>query len=224
MHKEESYKLDQVSIRMVRERPLYSDKPIQTPADAVRELARVLRDYDREVLCVVNLQTDNRPINLNMVSMGSLNATIVTPREVLKSAVLSNASSILILHNHPSGKITPSQEDCRITDKLSRACALMDISLLDHIIVGNDQKYYSMASNKEIPLHEQEYATEPEKIQFNRQGQSLQVLCPYPGDTPSLKEQLRQFQKMSHDETGRHKEGPLPPAKKQEKKTERTSR
>lgn len=223
MHKDEPYKLDQVAIRMVRERPLYSDKPIHSPADAVRELARVLRDYDREVLCVVNLQTDNRPINLNMVSMGTLNASIVTPREVLKSAVLSNASSILILHNHPSGRIIPSPEDCRITDHLSRACALMDIPLLDHIIVGNDQKYYSMASNQEIPLHELDYTSEPEKIQFNRQGQSLQVLCPSPNDPPSLKAQLRNFQKLKHDENGIQKEG-TSHARKQEKKTERTAR
>lgn len=94
----EEYELKQAAIRLVETSPLYSKEKITCPEDAVRILAKELRTYDREVFCVVNLRSDNAPINFNICSMGAVNACIAHPREVMKSAVLSNAASIIVIH------------------------------------------------------------------------------------------------------------------------------
>lgn len=144
---EKKYEFDQVAIRMVREKPLYSAEPIDSPEKAVKLLADAIRDYDREVVCVINLNSALQPINLNICSMGAIDRAIVSPREVLKSSILSNASSVMLFHNHPSGLCNPSEQDVQITDRMQEVYKLMDIKLLDHIIIGDDN-YYSFAENK----------------------------------------------------------------------------
>ena len=84
--------LSQVSIRLVQESPLLSDESINTPEQAVKVLGEWLEGMDRELVCVLNLQADLKPINMNIVSMGALNEAQVHPREVMKSAILSNAA------------------------------------------------------------------------------------------------------------------------------------
>lgn len=147
---EKKYKIDQVAIRMVKEKSLYSTKPITTPEDAVRILADAVREYDREVFCIVNVNAKNMPININICSMGDLTSSPVSIREVLKTSILSNACNVIVLHNHPSGVPEPSDMDIVVTDKLNQAYSLMDINFLDHIIVGEDT-LYSFNSNKELP-------------------------------------------------------------------------
>ncbi|MDY6342136.1 MAG: JAB domain-containing protein, partial [Lachnospiraceae bacterium] len=102
MSSSKPYKLDQVGIRMVKEPPLYSVEPVNSPQAAVRLMAETLKGYDREVLAVVNLRNDLKPINMNIVSIGTLNQSLAHPREILKSIVLSNAGSVMLFHNHPS--------------------------------------------------------------------------------------------------------------------------
>lgn len=147
---EKKYELDQVAIRMVREKPLYSTEPIDTPEKAVKLLADAIRDYDREVVCVINLNSAMQPINLNICSMGAIDRAIVSPREVLKSSILSNATSVMLFHNHPSGNCQPSEQDVFITDRMQEVYKLMDIKLLDHIIIGEDN-YYSFTENRVMP-------------------------------------------------------------------------
>lgn len=147
---EKKYKIDQVAIRMVKEKSLYSTKPITTPEDAVRILADAVREYDREVFCIVNVNAKNMPININICSMGDLTSSPVSIREVLKTSILSNACNVIVLHNHPSGVPEPSDMDIVVTDKLNQAYSLMDINFIDHIIVGEDT-LYSFNSNKELP-------------------------------------------------------------------------
>ena len=147
---EKKYELDQVAIRMVREKPLYSTEPIDTPEKAVKLLAEAIRDYDREVVCVINLNSAMQPINLNICSMGAIDRAIVSPREVLKSSILSNATSVMLFHNHPSGQCQPSEQDVFITDRMQEVYKLMDIKLLDHIIIGEDN-YYSFTENRVMP-------------------------------------------------------------------------
>lgn len=84
------------------------------------------------------MDTKNQPTAINTCHIGSLNASIVHPREVMKPAILSNAASILIGHNHPSGQPEPSQEDINVTRRLKDAGKLMGIDLLDHIVMGDD--------------------------------------------------------------------------------------
>lgn len=160
------YKLDRVAIRMVKEPPLYSSEPLRSPEAAVKVIADMLRQYDREAFCIVNLRNDLSPINMNIVSTGTLNASLAHPREILKSAVLSNASATMLFHNHPSGNLTPSQEDIEITDRMSRLFAMAEMPLLDHIIIGNGDQYYSFKENSVMPIDTQMFARDPADIMF----------------------------------------------------------
>lgn len=138
------YELEVVNIRLVREPSWYSEVPLRKTKDAAELMAREFADYDREVFCILNLASDGKVINMNIVSMGTLNASLVSPREVFKSSILSNAASIIAVHNHPSGCVNPSKQDKLIIQRLREAGGLMDIELLDHIIVGGkNRQYYS---------------------------------------------------------------------------------
>ena len=101
------YKLKEVCIRLAEGHPLYSDVPLSSPTAALDVMRRELSQYDREVLCVVNLNNKLKPINFNIVSMGSINGSIAAIPNILKSGILSNAYGFLLLHNHPSGEVTP---------------------------------------------------------------------------------------------------------------------
>lgn len=146
MMNDENNGLDQVSIRLIRDRRLISDYPVKSPEDAICLVYDLLKDYDREAFVVVNLQSNLQPINLNIVSIGSIDTSIVSPRESLKSSILSNASKVLLLHNHPSGNLKPSPEDFKITERLIQSYNLLGMEVLDHIIIGNwrTKQYYSI--------------------------------------------------------------------------------
>lgn len=130
------YKLKEVCIRLAEGHPLYSDVPLSSPTAALDVMRRELSQYDREVLCVVNLNNKLKPINFNIVSMGSINGSIASIPNILKSGILSNAYGFLLLHNHPSGDVTPSREDIQTTRRCIEAGKIMDIPCLDHVIVG----------------------------------------------------------------------------------------
>jgi len=105
------------------------------------------QDNDKEKLYVIMLNIKNKVIGYSLISMGSLTSSIVHPREVLKPAILASAASIIIIHNHPSGDPEPSSDDMEITNRISRACSILGINLLDHIILGFEadefKGYYS---------------------------------------------------------------------------------
>ena len=132
----ENYEIQVVNIRMVKEPSLYSETPLQTPQDVMKTIAGELASYDREVFAVLNLKTNGQIINLNICSVGTLNASLVSPREVMKSSILSNAASFICLHNHPSGDTAPSKEDLEVTKRLIAAGDILDIRCLDHVIIG----------------------------------------------------------------------------------------
>lgn len=146
------YRLNQVAIRMVEMPPLLSDVPMDGPEAAVKVMADMLKDYDREVIAIVNLQTDGKPINMNVVSMGALDQSIAHPREILKSTILSNASAIMLVHNHPSNKLQPSMDDIATTARIKQLCDLIGVKFLDHIIVEPGKDYYSFHQKQQIPL------------------------------------------------------------------------
>lgn len=133
-----------VRIQMVKERNEYYDfKAIRSPEDGYKILREFIGDADREMFVVACLNNKNEIVNLLVVHIGSLNASIVQPREVFKTAILSNAAFIICAHNHPSGHPEPSREDIEMTKRLAEAGRLLGIELLDHIIVG-DERYFSM--------------------------------------------------------------------------------
>ncbi len=136
-------RIDIVSLRMVKENSItYSNRVISSPADSADIISDFIEDCDREQMIVCCLDTKNQPTSISVVSIGSLNSAIVHPREVYKTAVLSNASSIIIAHNHPSGITEPSSEDISLTNRLDEAGKIIGIKLLDHLIIGFSE-YYS---------------------------------------------------------------------------------
>jgi DNA repair protein RadC len=133
-------------IMLVREGrvPCYNEQ-IRSSADASTLLHTYLADVDREYFVTILLNQKNRIIGVNTVSIGSLTASIVHPREVYKSAILASAASILCGHNHPSTDCQPSREDRAITTRLVEAGKLLGISILDHVIIGGEGRYFSFA-------------------------------------------------------------------------------
>lgn len=131
-------RVDIVSLKMIREGSiLYGNRRIHEPDDVLEIFEDLLESSDREKLIVCCLNSKNEPTNISVVSIGSLNSSIVHPREVFKTAIISNAASIIIAHNHPSGDITPSKEDIDITERLKNSGQIIGIQLLDHLIIGN---------------------------------------------------------------------------------------
>lgn len=138
-------RVDIVSLKVVKESSLlYGKRKISSPSDAIEIGRSMLDGSDREKLLLCCLNTKNEPTNLNIVSIGSLNSSIVHPREVFKLAILGNSASIILFHNHPSGDTTPSKEDINITERIKEAGKIIGIELIDHIILGDENKYTSL--------------------------------------------------------------------------------
>ena len=114
---------------------------INSPENAIDILRNLIGDSPVEVFCVLCLDTRNKIIAACRVSEGSLSMTVVHPREVFQRAILSNAASIIIAHNHPSGDSKPSNEDIKITKQLVQAGEIMKIKVFDHIIIGESADY-----------------------------------------------------------------------------------
>lgn len=128
-----------VQVKLVREKSLlYKERKIRSPQDAYTLMKEFIGDADREHFVVLCLDTKNQPTCIQAVHIGSLNASIVHPREVLKSALLSNSASIIVGHNHPSNVCDPSAEDIQATERLKEACNILGIDLLDHLIICTD--------------------------------------------------------------------------------------
>jgi DNA repair protein RadC len=147
---EQPSKLKRVSVpiyrvTLVREgkMPTYESR-IRSSANAYSVLQEYLADRDRECFCILMLDQKNQVIGIHTVSVGSLTASVVHPRETFKAAILANAAGIICGHQHLSGDPQPSQEDRAITQRLHQAGKLLGINLLDHVIVG-DGRYFSFA-------------------------------------------------------------------------------
>ena len=171
-------KLEQVAIRMVEQPPLYSNEPMNNPDVAIRVMNEFLSQMDRELFCIVNLQADLTPINMNIVSVGSLNEALINPREIFKSAILSNAHSMMLIHNHPSGNLTPSTSDIQTTARMQELGELMGISLVDHIITGRNGNYYSFRDKGEFPDSRIRFSTRVEDIDLTK-GMVTEATAPY---------------------------------------------
>ena len=132
-------KLVRVGSISVGERPRMS-----RPAEVAALLWDYLKDTDREHFAALLLDTKTRLIGLTTVSVGDLTSALVHPREVFKPAILANAASVILAHNHPSGDPQPSPEDCQVTRRPSEAGELLGIEVLDHVIVGGVGRYVSL--------------------------------------------------------------------------------
>lgn len=169
MGRKNAFKLDVVSIRLVRDAPMVSESEITSPKDAISLVGAALCEMDREVTCIINLRTDGVPINCNFASVGALNYSMAHPRELLKSSILSNANSIVLCHNHPSGKLVPSTYDIRLTHRMQQLCELVGIPLQDHIIIGRDnEKYFSFLEKGIIKNESIVYQTDYQSLEWDK--------------------------------------------------------
>jgi DNA repair protein RadC len=128
----------EIARRILSQQKYLSDKKITSPQDIAEELIPVLRDENKEQFIVVCLNKSNKIIRREVISVGSLDSSVVHPREIFKVAVENNAASIILIHNHPSGNPEPSNEDISITKKLVEAGKMMDIPVFDHIIIAGN--------------------------------------------------------------------------------------
>ena len=167
-------KLNQVAIRMVKQPPLYSDVPMKNPETAIQVMNDFLSQMDRELFCIVNLQADLKPINMNIISAGCLNEAMAHPREILKTAILSNANSMMLFHNHPSGTVSPSDIDIRTTARLQEVGTLMGIPLTDHIIIGRGQEYYSFKEKDILPAPRMHFSDSLDDINLGKVADTIE--------------------------------------------------
>jgi len=131
-------------VTLVRENSgCYAPCQIGSPTDVYKAFAK-LSECDRERFYAMHLDAQNRVCGVEMVSQGILNCSLVTSREVYKSAILSNATGVILVHNHPSGIPSPSTDDRAITAMLKESGKILEIPIYDHVIIG-DGKYFSFS-------------------------------------------------------------------------------
>lgn len=116
---------------------------INSPQDVAHLVMEEMRHFDREHFRVVTLNTKNHVLGISPISVGSLNSSLVHPRECFKEAIRRNSNAIILLHNHPSGDPTPSREDIEVTKRLADGGKILGIEVLDHVIIG-DNRYISL--------------------------------------------------------------------------------
>lgn len=135
------------SICLVRERRArFKAKPVSNSEKCFKTFRGAFEGLDREHFAVITLDSKNRPIGFNVVSVGTLTAAIIHPREVFKCCILQNAASVIFAHNHVSGDPTPSDEDRTLTERLRDAGVILGITVYDHVVFGRG-RYISFADN-----------------------------------------------------------------------------
>ncbi|UOR11012.1 JAB domain-containing protein [Halobacillus amylolyticus] len=143
------YKIVRIK-QVVREAELSNVDVIRSPEDGADIVHQLIGDDDREVFLVICLSTKNGVIAVHRARVGAVNASIAHPREIFKSAILNNAESIIIAHNHPSSDPSPSPEDIQVTKRMLEAGKIVGIEVLDSLIVDSN-------SNKHVSLKEKCY-------------------------------------------------------------------
>ena len=131
--------------QLIREKRMPPTK-IQSSDDAATYIREQISDYDREAFVVLSLSTRHSINAASIVHIGSATESVVDTSDILRVALYSNARCIIIAHNHPSGESSPSAEDRAVTKKVKEAAALLNVTLLDHIIIGANE-YYSFADS-----------------------------------------------------------------------------
>lgn len=136
-----------ISLRVVKESSVLYEgsdgRKISSPSDVRTLVKPFFEGLDREKFLVIYLNTKNEPNAIHTVSIGCLNSSIVHPREVYKGAMMTNAAAVIFAHNHPSGNPKPSQNDKNITNRLVDAGEILGINVVDHLVIGSDEDYFS---------------------------------------------------------------------------------
>lgn len=153
----EKYVINQVEsrLRLQTVKRLKSDTFLTTPEEFIDFMSKQMKTLDREHLAVLNLDIKNRPLNVSTASIGTLSEALVSGREIFKTAILSNAASIILYHNHPSGDVIPSKADITMTRNMIKCGKLLNIPVLDHVIIG-PSGYYSFRKQNNLFKNTQE--------------------------------------------------------------------
>jgi len=134
-----------IKTQIVREGSIfYGTRRINNPQDAADLVRGIFQYADREMMVVLSLDSKNTPLAIEIVSVGTVNSCLVQMRELFKHSILSNATSIMCFHNHPSGLAEPSKEDIEVTRRMDEAGKLLGIWLLDHIVIGEGKTFVSL--------------------------------------------------------------------------------
>ena len=138
-----------VKMQFVKESRVLFDAKVSSPAVVAKMIKQMTDGSDRELVYVVSVDSRNKPIATELISMGGVNSSIIDVGNIFKHALLSNAAGVIIAHNHPSGDVSPSMEDIRVTKRIEEAGKLLNLPLLDHVIVGDMETdvYYSFLEN-----------------------------------------------------------------------------
>ena len=137
-----------VKIKLMREES--AGFYLSEPNDVYEILRNYIENEDREHFVSLLLDTKGQVVGIHTVSIGNLNSSLVTNREIFKAAILSNCASIIVAHNHPSGDPTPSDDDITVTKEIIKAGKLLGIEVLDHVIIGSNKKYFSMHDKRTL--------------------------------------------------------------------------
>jgi len=150
MSKQSEKSLIVVRLQLVKEEvEYYGVKKVNGPGDVAEVARKFIGSADREMFIALYLAADNRINSVHVISIGSLNQSVVHPRECFKAALLSNAMAVVFAHKHPSGSLKPSEYDKQITGVLKQCGDLLNIKVLDHLII-NDKEHFSFSENKMI--------------------------------------------------------------------------
>jgi DNA repair protein RadC len=118
--------------------------PIRDPAAVVPLLMRLIASEPQEVVGALYVNTRHQMLGWRLLARGSLDAVVITPREVLQPGLLLNSKGLLLAHNHPSGSCEPSPEDIALTRRVKQAASLVALDVLDHVIIGSDGAWSSL--------------------------------------------------------------------------------
>jgi DNA repair protein RadC len=144
-----AYQMNVVTFSVVREPGAATRRRVSEPADAVALVRELIVDDAKEHFWILMLTTQNTLIATHEVSVGTLSASLVTPREVFAPALrIMGAASIILAHNHPSGDATPSAEDLKLTKRLTECAAILELRIHDHIIIGNGTDSYASLAER----------------------------------------------------------------------------
>jgi DNA repair protein RadC len=123
------------------------NKKVILPRDCLGLVRPLILDWHKEHFFGIYLSTRNTVIKVELISLGTLNASLIHPRELFRPAIIKSANQIIILHNHPSGEVEPSESDIATTERLKKVGELLGIKILDHIIFAKSKKYYSFLND-----------------------------------------------------------------------------
>lgn len=152
-----------VRLQVIRERFLpYGKEEIATPEKVVNVVKRILEGADKECILAIPVDAKSKPLGVEFVAMGAVNCAYAFAREIYKHALISNAVGLIIVHNHPSGDVLPSEQDWKFTRGIQEAGDLLGVELLDHIIVGENGNYFSMNETHRWEFREKYVSREKE--------------------------------------------------------------